>query len=108
LNGKLEEDKEIYMQLPLGYKGQKDTVKRLRKSLYELKQAGQKWYNALCHALVDLGFYVTHADLAIFYNKIKEHTLILIIHVDDCMFTGSSAKLISEYKEKFNACYVFT
>jgi hypothetical protein len=41
LNGELGEDEEIYMQGPPGYEGQdQDTVKRLRKSLYGLKQAG--------------------------------------------------------------------
>jgi hypothetical protein len=108
LNGELEEDKEIYMQPPPGYKGQGDTVKRLRKSLYGLKQAGRKWYDALYHALVDLGFRVTHADLGVFHNKINEHTLILVVHVDNCVFTGSSLKLIAEYKGKFNAHYALT
>ena len=43
-----------------------------------------------------------------FYNQIGEHILILIMHVDDCMFTGSSARLILEYKDKFNAQYTLT
>jgi hypothetical protein len=43
LNGKLDADKEIYMQPPPGYEGQgPNKVKRLRKSLYGLKQAGHK------------------------------------------------------------------
>ena len=108
LNGELDEDEEIYMQPPPGYEGQEDTVKRLKKSLYGLKQAGRKWYDVLCRALANLGFRVSQADLGVFHNQVDGHTLILVVHVDDCMFTGSSPKLIAEYKQKFNARYALT
>jgi Reverse transcriptase (RNA-dependent DNA polymerase) len=109
LNGKLGEDEEIYMQLPPRYEGQgEDMVKRLQKSLYGLKQAGRKWYDALTHALIDLGFCVTHADLGVFYKRTERHILILVVHVDDCIFTGSSPELIAKYKKKFDAHYKLT
>jgi reverse transcriptase-like protein len=40
LNGKLNDNEEIYMQSSPGYKNDTRTVKRLQKSLYSLKQAG--------------------------------------------------------------------
>jgi len=42
LNGKLDDDEEIFMQEPPGYEtgSSGSLVKRLRKSLYGLKQAG--------------------------------------------------------------------
>ena len=41
LNGELDEHEEIYMQFPPGYKPQGDnTILRLRKTIYGLKQAG--------------------------------------------------------------------
>ena len=40
LNGELDEDEEIYMQAPPRYEDQGEhSVKRLKKSLYGLKQA---------------------------------------------------------------------
>jgi hypothetical protein len=36
------------------------------------------------------------------------HIIILVIHVNDCIITGSSAKLIADYKAKFNARYALT
>jgi hypothetical protein len=39
LNGTLDNDEEIYMQPPPGYKGQGENILRLKKSLYGLKQA---------------------------------------------------------------------
>ena len=109
LNGTLSDDEEIYMKEPPGYETQGEhCVKRLRKSLYGLKQAGRKWYEALSRALANLGFRASSADPGVFFAKIGDHSLILAIHVDDCALTGSSPPLITEYKHKFNACYTLT
>jgi hypothetical protein len=83
-------------------------VEHLRKSLYGLKQAGQKWYDTLVHALTDLGFQATQADPGIFYMWQDHHILILIIHVDDCIMTGSSKMLINAYKKKLHSQYELT
>jgi hypothetical protein len=80
----------------------------LRKSLYGLKQAGRKWYKPLAHTLIDLGFCITQVDPGVFYLQMEVHIIILVIHVNDCIITGSSAKLITDYKAKFNACYALT
>ena len=108
LNGELDDDEEIYMHPPPGYDSDPNTVKRLCKALYGLKQAGRKWYDTLSRALADIGFSVSQADPGVFIAKIGEDILILAVHVDDCVFTGSSASLIEEYKEKINSCYAFT
>jgi hypothetical protein len=99
LNGELGMDEELYMQEPPGYKtdGQ-GSVKRLRKALYGLKQAGRKWYDALSSALAKLGFRVSSADPGVFTARIGTDVLVLAVHVDDCILTGSSAELIAEYK----------
>jgi hypothetical protein len=107
LNGELDDDEEIYMYPPPGYDSDPDIVKRLRKALYGLKQAGRKWYDTLSRALADIGFSVSQADPGVFIAKISEDILILAVHVDDCIFTGSSALLITEYKDKINSCYAF-
>src|SRR6266853_2889749 len=108
LNGELNEDEKIYIQPPPGYEGQGENVLRLRKSLYRLKQVGHKWYEALVHAHIDLGFHVTQADPDVFYLRMEIHIIILIIHVDDCVITGSSATLMAEYKVRFNMRYALT
>ena len=108
LNGELENNEEIYMQSPPGYSSDADSVKRLKKSLYGLKQAGRKWYDTLVRALKKLGFRTTHADPGVFYARVHEHILILAVYVDDCIFTGSSNQLIASYKEKLNSCYALT
>ena len=108
LNGELSAEEDIYMQAPPGYDNQGESVKHLRKSLYGLKQAGRKWYDTLCHALTDLGFRVNAADPGVFSAWNNEHITILAIHIDDCMITGSSRDLISEYKRTLHSCYSLT
>jgi Reverse transcriptase (RNA-dependent DNA polymerase) len=108
LNGELDENEEIYMQSPLGYESDAKTIRRLQKSLYGLKQVGCKWYDTLVCALMSLGFQTTCTDLGVFYACVDKHVLILAVHVDDCIFTGSSNELIVLYKKKLNACYVLT
>jgi hypothetical protein len=94
-------------ELP-GYKEGKGQVKQLQKSLYGLKQAGHKWYDALTQALADLGLCVTQADPGIFCMEIGEHVLIMGVHVDNCVITGSSAELVTKYKHKLHDKYALT
>ena len=108
LNGKLDNNEEIYMYPAPSYDSNSDTVKRLCKLLYGLKQAGRKWYDTLSRALADLSFSVSQADPGVFYANIGEDILILAVHVDDCMFTGSSSPLVMLYKSKINDCYALT
>jgi hypothetical protein len=109
LNGELDQEEEIYMQPPPGYGTPgENTVKWLQKSLYGLKQARRRWYDTLAHALINLGFRITQADLGVFSARISTHSLILTIHVDNCILTRDLAKLIAEYKQKLNNCYALT
>src|SRR5258708_53593 len=92
-----------------GYETQgEDSVKHLCKSLYGLKQVGCKWYEALSIALINLSFSISGTNLGVFYAKINRHTLILAVHVDNCILTGSSTSLISKYKGKLNEQYALT
>jgi hypothetical protein len=76
--------------------------------LYRLKQARHKWYNALTHVFTDFRLHITQADPGIFHTEIREHILIMGVHVDDCMIMGSSVELITKYKCKLHARYALT
>ena len=109
LNGELGEDKEIYMEEPPRYKtSREDSVKHLQKAIYGLKQAGQKWYDALTCILTNIGFRVSSADPGVFVARKGEHILILTAHVANCIITRSSPVLIQDFKQKLNDCYVLT
>jgi len=108
LNGELGEGEEIYMEEPLGYETGTGNVKRLHKAIYGLKQAGRKWYEALTQCLTGIGFRVSSADPGVFTARIGTDLLVLAAHVDDCILTGSSADLITQYKQKLNDHYELT
>jgi hypothetical protein len=109
LNGELGDSEEIYMELPPGYGGgNTEYVAKLDKALYGLKQAGRIWYDTFARALAELGFHASAADPSMFYVRFGEHTLILIVHVDDCTLTGSCPKLMVKYKEKLDSIFPLT
>jgi len=109
LNRELDVDEEIYMQELPGYEtSEADMVKQLLNTLYGLKQAGRKWYDALHTAITDLGFQVAGADPRVFVVHIKKHILVLMVHVSDCVMTRSSPKLIVVYKGKLHKRYALT
>ena len=110
LNGELDLDEEVYMEQPEGYEEQdrQQYVCRLLKSLYGLKQAGRKWYDALCKALANIGFKQSEADPTVFYTHQMNDIAILACHVNDCTITGSSQALIQEYKDKLEQKYLLT
>jgi len=101
LNGKLDDDEVIYMELPPSFEKQdRNLVARLRIAIYGSKQGALKWYQCLYGTLQDLGFTRMEADWGVFIANIAEHLLILASHVDDCTITGSSSTLIKAFKDE--------
>ena len=110
LNGELDSDEEVFMEQPQGYKelDKQRYVCKLFKSLYGLKQAGRKWYDALCKALTEIGFKRSEANPTVFYACQGNKIAILACHVDDCTITGSSQVLVQSYKDKLKQKYSLT
>jgi hypothetical protein len=110
LNSKLGDDEVIYLEQPPGYesKDREHWVWRLLRSLYGLKQGARNWYEALCQALMELGFTRSEADHGIFFKRVGNDIIILAIHVDDGMVTGNNVALIKKFKEDINKKYKIT
>ena len=110
LNSVLGDDEVIYLEQPVGHetKDRKYWVWRLLKTLYGLKQGAKNWYDVLCRALVELGFKRTEADHGVFFKYIGKDIVILAVHVDDCMVTGSSTTLVNKFKREMNGKYKLT
>jgi hypothetical protein len=83
-------------------------VLKLQKALYGLKQGGQKWYNTLCCTLTKLGLKRAEADFGVFYAHIGGDIILLVIHVDDCVLTGSNVALLTKFKQKVGATHKLT
>ncbi|CDO76235.1 hypothetical protein BN946_scf184644.g9 [Trametes cinnabarina] len=108
LNSKLDED--VYLEQPPdhAFADRKAFVLKLEKALYGLKQGGRKWYETLCAALGRLGFTRVEADWGVFYKHEGEHLIVLAVHVDDCLLTGSSRRLLDDTKSKIGTVYKIT
>lgn len=110
LNGELDDDEVVYMEQPPGHEfaNRHRYVLRLIKALYGLKQSARVWYNKLFAAFLELGFKRSEADHGVFYKEIGKDLLVVAVHVDDCLATGSSAKLLEEFKGQINSKYRMT
>jgi hypothetical protein len=97
LNGEIEE--EVYIEQPDGFviHEKESHVCRLKRSLYELKQAPQAWYEKIDRCLMSLRFNKRVVDPNLYYNIVGDECLILVLYVDD-LFLTSSKSLIVECK----------
>jgi transposase InsO family protein len=89
LNSELDHDagEKIYMRQPPGYekKGKEHWVCLLRKTLYGLKQSGNKWNKRLVAILVKIGMTQSKVDPALFVMYRNDKIVALInTYVDDC------------------------
>jgi len=104
LHGEIEE--EIYMELLPGY-GEKtatNTVCKLRKALYRLKQSPRAWFGRFTKVMMGLGFKQSQGDHTLFIKHSKSKGVtVLLVYVDDIIVTGDDEeeqKLLSQHLAK--------
>eukprot|EP00253_Pinus_taeda_P032541 PITA_32541 len=94
LHGDLHE--EIYMEQPIGFiQTNSSIVCRLKRSLYDLKQAPRAWYAKMDSFLLESGFSRCYS---IYTKKVGKSLIILVLYVDDLILTGSDPNLINHVK----------
>eukprot|EP00253_Pinus_taeda_P026028 PITA_26028 len=98
LNGVLME--EVYIEQPLGYekKGQEHKVCRLKKALYGLKQAPRAWYSRIDSYRLENGFEKCEGEPTLYIKENDGKFLIVVLYVDDVIFTGNDDYLIENFK----------
>jgi len=76
LYGDLKE--QVYMEQPPGYIAQgENTVCRLRKAIYELKQSLRAWFEKFNIIILGIGFARCHSDHSLFVRRTKSGSVIL-------------------------------
>jgi len=98
LNGHLEE--EVYMKKPEGFisNGNDHMICKLKKSIYELKQASRQWYLKFHNIISSFDFMENVMDWYI-YHKVSGSTIIfLVLYVNDILFASRDLGLLHEAK----------
>ncbi|GJU58818.1 retrovirus-related pol polyprotein from transposon TNT 1-94 [Tanacetum coccineum] len=87
---------EVYMKVPQGYATSlpPNTVCKLNKSLYGLKQANKQWFTKLTNFLTFLHFQQSYADTSLFTLTQDGHTTLLLVYVDDILLTEEKPTII--------------
>eukprot|EP00257_Ricinus_communis_P016868 XP_015575167.1 uncharacterized protein LOC107261308 [Ricinus communis] len=87
------------MTLPEGYSQAKEnTVCKLKRSLYGLKQASRQWNAEFCDKVKAAGFRQSTFDNCLFIKQTSDIFTVLIIYVDDILITGTSESDIAFMK----------
>lgn len=68
---------------------------KLTKALYGLKQAPRTWYDRLKSSVLQWGFVISKSDKSLFIHHMVDD-IIVILFVDDILFTGSNSKLVEK------------
>ena len=98
LNGKVKS--EVYLKQPQGYDDNTGRVYKLEKALYGLRENPRVWYECLDEYLNYLGFKKSKFDYCLYFLKIKNEKMYLIIFVDDLLICSKNVELIEFIKKK--------
>jgi hypothetical protein len=99
LNGFLED--EVFVRQPHEFESVEfpHRVYKLRKALYELKQAPRAWYGRLRGFLFSKGFEMGKVDKTLFLLMHGDDILIVQVYVYDIVFGGLSHSLVVRFVE---------
>ena len=79
--------------------GSRANYVRLRKAVYELKQAPREWHHTFVEFLRDLGFRPLYSDISVFVHGHGDEVIIISVHVDDTNILSPSIKKIEWLKK---------
>jgi hypothetical protein len=99
LNGELKE--QIYMKQIPGYEDGSDLALLFQDTLYGLQQSGCVWNEKLNKAFIQLGFTQLFSDECVYIRHIRNHVVIIGVHVDDMLVLASDDKAMAEFRREF-------
>jgi hypothetical protein len=100
LNKDLNE--EVYIRQPAGFivTDQEGRVLRLKKALYDLRQAPREWNSKLDDTLKGMGFTQSEHEHAMYRRSSSANILLVGVYVDDLVITRSSPTVVEDFKEE--------
>jgi hypothetical protein len=91
-------DEEVWVRPPEGLKAQEGDACILHKALYGTKQAARCWWKHLSSTLAGLGYTSSYYNSSVYTLTNGEDRLIIWVHVDDGIVTGSSDVALKKLK----------
>ena len=80
--------------------GEEDKVYRLKKALYGLKQGLRAWYKKIDSYFVENGIQRCPSKHTLYIKFVEPgDILIVLLYIDDLIFTGNNLKMVVEYRE---------
>ncbi|XP_076946700.1 receptor-like protein EIX2 [Bidens hawaiensis] len=100
--------KTVFMNQPPGFRDKNfpDHVCRLKKSLYDFKQASRAWYQRFTDYVTHLGFRPSSSDHSLFIYRHGIHTAYILLYVDDIIMVTSSPKLKHHFMSHLSSEFV--
>jgi len=97
---------QVYIEQLLGYIAQgENTVCRLRKAIYGLKQSPRAWFEKFSMVISSIEFARCHSDCSVFVRRTKSDSVILALCVD-ILLTRSDSVALAETKEYLKRYFV--
>ena len=99
LNGDLEE--EVYMKQPEGFSFSESEhlVRKLNKSIYDLKQTSRQWYLKFHEVISSFGFEENVMDNCIYHNDSGSMICYLVLYVVDILLATNDLGTLHEVKQ---------
>ena len=95
------------MEQPPGYVAQgENTVCKLKKAIYGLKQSPRAWFEKFSTAISGVGFKRCQSDHSVFIRRTTSGLVVLAVYVDDILLTESDLVAITETKEYLSRHFV--
>ena len=90
----------VFLRTPPGIElesnKQTNTLLKLKKNLYGLKDAGRTWFQHLVEGLEQMGFSPTQSDPCVFIRKSDT----IVLYVDDCIIISKNAREAEEINKE--------
>ena len=97
LNGRNK--RYVYIALPQGHIYYKKKVWKALASIYGLKGSPKSWNNTIHNYLLEKGYESCISEKCLYKKKDKRGLIIIVLYVDDLIYTSNSRKLIEEFEE---------